>query len=124
MLPIFRAGLGGRLGSGHQWISWIALPDVIRVIEFVLQTKSMSGPVNVVAPNPVTNLKFTRSLGAALRRPTALPVPGFALRLALGEMADATILQSERVVPARLRAAGFEFEYPKLDAALRAILLP
>ena len=122
MLPVFRAGLGGRLGSGRQWISWIALPDVIRVIEFVIQAESMCGAVNVVAPNPVTNLEFTRTLAGALRRPAALPVPGFALRLALGEMAEATILQSERVVPARLTAAGFHFEYPKLDAALRAIL--
>jgi uncharacterized protein (TIGR01777 family) len=119
MLPIFRAGLGGRLGSGRQWISWIALPDVIRVIEFVIGTRNISGPVNVVAPNPVTNLEFTRSLAGSLRRPAALPVPGFALRLAFGEMAEATILQSERVVPARLSAAGFNFEYPKLEAALR-----
>ena len=124
MLPVFRAGLGGRLGRGHQWISWIALPDAIRAIEFLIQTKSMSGPVNVVAPNPVTNLEFTRSLARALRRPAALPVPGFALRLAFGEMAEATILQSERVAPARLSTAGFNFEYPKLDAALRAILPP
>ena len=124
MLPIFRAGLGGRLGSGRQWISWIALPDAIRVIEFALHNRDISGPVNVVAPNPVTNLEFTRSLARALRRPAALPVPGFALRLALGEMADATILQSERVVPARLRAAGFDFAYPRVDAALRAILPP
>jgi uncharacterized protein len=124
MLPIFRAGLGGRLGNGRQWISWIALPDVIRVIEFVLQSRNISGPVNAVAPNPVTNLEFTRSLARALRRPAALPVPAFVLRLALGEMAGATILQSERVVPARLSAAGFDFEYPKLDAALRAILAP
>ena len=124
MLPIFRAALGGRLGSGLQWISWIALPDVIRVIEFVLQSRNISGPVNVVAPNPVTNLEFTRSLARALRRPAVLPVPAFALRLAFGEMAEATILQSERVVPARLSAAGFDFEYPKLNAALRAILAP
>jgi uncharacterized protein (TIGR01777 family) len=124
MLPVFRAGLGGRLGSGRQWISWIALPDVIRVIEFVLQSRNISGPVNVVAPNPVTNLEFTRSLAGALRRPAALPVPAFALRLAFGEMAEATILQSERVVPARLSATGFDFEYPEVDAALRAILPP
>jgi hypothetical protein len=124
MLPVFRAGLGGRLGSGRQWISWIALADAIRQIEFVLRTKSISGPVNVVAPNPVTNLEFTRSLAGALRRPAALPIPAFAVRLALGEMAENTILQSERVVPARLSAAGFEFEYPKLDAALPAILPP
>jgi uncharacterized protein len=124
MLPVFRAGLGGRLGSGRQWISWIALPDATRVIEFVLQTRNISGPVNVVAPNPVTNLKFTRSLAHALHRPAVLPVPASALRLALGEMAEATILQSERVVPGLLNAAGFDFEYPELDGALRAILPP
>jgi uncharacterized protein len=124
MLPAFQAGLGGRLGSGRQWISWIALPDVIRVIEFVLQSRNISGPVNVVAPNPVTNLEFTRSLAGALHRPAALSVPAFALRLAFGEMAEATILQSERVVPARLSATGFDFEYPELDSALRAILPP
>ena len=120
MLPVFRAGLGGRLGSGRQWISWVALPDVIRAIEFALETASLAGPVNVVAPNPVTNLEFTRSLGRALHRPTLLRVPAFALRLAFGEMAEATILASERVLPARLSALGFDFEYPELDAGLRA----
>jgi hypothetical protein len=124
MLPIFRAGLGGRLGSGRQWISWIAMPDVTRMIEFVLATEGIFGPVNVVAPNPVTNLEFTRALARVLRRPSALRVPAFALRLVFGEMADATILQSERVVPARLSAAGFHFEYPELDAALREVLFP
>jgi uncharacterized protein (TIGR01777 family) len=124
MLPVFRLGLGGRLGSGRQWISWIALPDVTRVIEFVLQTRNLTGPVNVVARNPVTNLEFTRSLAGALHRPAVLPVPGFALRLALGEVVDSTILQSERAVPARLNAAGFHFEYPELDGALRALLPP
>jgi hypothetical protein len=124
MLPVFRLGLGGRLGSGRQWTSWIALPDVTRAIEFVLQTKNISGPVNMVAPTPVTNLEFTRSLAGALHRPAVLAVPGFALRLGLGEMVDSTVLQSERVVPARLLAAGFDFEYPVLDGALRAILPP
>ena len=124
MLPLFRAVLGGRLGSGRQWVSWVALPDVIRAIEFALQTASLSGPVNVVAPNPVTNLEFTRALGRALHRPTLLPAPGFALRLAFGEMAQATILASERVLPARLSAAGFHFEYPEIEAALRAVLPP
>jgi uncharacterized protein (TIGR01777 family) len=124
MLPVFRAGLGGRLGSGRQWISWVALADVTRTIEFVLETKGISGPVNVVAPNPVTNLQFTRALARALRRPAALRVPSFALRLALGEMAEATILQSERVIPARLSAAGFHFAYPELGAALREVLFP
>ena len=124
MLPLFRAGLGGRLGSGRQWVSWVALPDVIRAIEFVLQMASLSGPVNVAAPNPATNLEFTRALGRALHRPTLLPAPGFALRLAFGEMAQATILASERVLPARLSAAGFQFEYPEIEAALRAVLPP
>jgi uncharacterized protein (TIGR01777 family) len=122
MLPVFRAGLGGRLGSGRQWISWIALPDVTRAIMFALQTPSLSGPVNVVAPNPVTNLEFTRALGGVLHRPTLVPVPSFALRLAFGEMAEATILESERVMPDRLTAAGFHFEYPDLEAGLRAVL--
>jgi uncharacterized protein len=124
MLPVFRAGLGGRLGSGRQWISWVALADVTRTIEFVLETKGISGPVNVVAPNPVTNLEFTRALARALRRPAALRVPSFVLRLALGEMAEATILQSERVMPARLSAAGFHFAFPELGAALREVLFP
>jgi uncharacterized protein (TIGR01777 family) len=122
MLPIFRAALGGRLGGGCQWISWVALSDVTRVIEFALHTASLSGPVNVVAPNPVTNSEFTRSLARVLHRPALIPVPAFGLRLAFGEMADATILQSERVLPARLDAAGFDFEYPQLETALRAVL--
>ncbi len=122
MLPVFRAGLGGPLGNGRQWISWVALPDVTRAIEFALETPSLAGPVNVVAPNPVTNLEFTRSLGRILHRPTLFPVPAFALRLGFGEMAEATLLQSDRVLPARLSASGFDFEYPELEAGLRAIL--
>jgi uncharacterized protein len=122
MLPVFRAGLGGKLGSGRQWISWVALPDAVRVIEFALQTASLSGPVNLVAPNPVTNLEFTRALGRAVHRPTLLQVPAFALRLGFGEMAKATILESTRVMPACLSASGFKFEYPELAAGLRALL--
>jgi uncharacterized protein len=122
MLPVFRAGLGGKLGSGHQWISWVALPDAVRAIEFALQTASVSRAVNVVAPNPVTNLEFTLALGRALHRPTLLQVPTFALRLAFGEMAEATILESTRVMPACLSAWGFHFEYPELEAGLRALL--
>jgi uncharacterized protein len=124
MLPVFRAGLGGRLGTGRQWISWIVLSDATRAIEFALQTPGLSGPVNLVAPNPVTNLEFTRALGRVLHRPAVLRVPAFALRLAFGEMAPATILESERVLPARLSAAGFHFEYPELEAGLRAVLAP
>jgi uncharacterized protein len=122
MLPVFRAGSGGRLGSGRQWMSWVALSDVARAIEFALETASLAGPVNVVTPNPVTNLEFTRALGRALRRPTLLRVPAFALRVAFGEMADNTILQSERAMPARLSSSGFEFGYPELQAGLRAVL--
>jgi uncharacterized protein len=122
MLPVFCAGLGGKLGSGCQWMSWVALPDAVRAIEFGLQTAGLSGPVNVVAPNPVTNLEFTRALGRALHRPTLLQVPAFALRLAFGEMAEATILASARVVPDRLNSSGFNFEYPELEAGLRAVL--
>lgn len=122
MLPVFRAGLGGRLGSGRQWISWVTLPDAVRAIEFALESPGLAGPVNVVAPNPVTNLEFTRSLGQALHRPTLLRVPAFAVRLAFGEMAEATVLESERVLPARLTASGFGFEYPELDAGLRDLL--
>lgn len=124
MLPVFRAGLGGRLGSGGQWVSWISLPDTVRAIEFAVETTSLSGAVNVVAPNPVTNLEFTRALGHALHRPTLLPAPAFALEWAFGEMAQATLLASQRVLPANLSAAGFQFEYPGIEAALRAVLPP
>jgi uncharacterized protein (TIGR01777 family) len=124
MLPVFRAGLGGKLGSGHQWMSWASLPDVVRAIEFALHTASLSGPVNMVAPKPVTNLEFTRALGHVLGRPTLLQVPSFALRLAFGEMAEAAILAGARVVPACLMTSGFEFEYPELEAGLRALLRP
>jgi hypothetical protein len=122
MLPVFRAGLGGRLGSGRQWISWVALPDVIRAIEFALEAESLAGPVNVVAPNPVSNLEFTRTLGRTLRRPTLLRVPAFALRAAFGQMAEDTVLASERVLPARLSALGFDFGFSELEAGLRAVL--
>ena len=121
MLPLFRLGLGGRLGSGRQWMSWVALADVIRGIEFAFERPQLTGPVNVVAPGPVTNLQFTQSLGRALHRPARLAVPGFALRLAFGEMAEATILESQRVLPARLTGAGFVFQFPELDAALSEI---
>ena len=122
MLPIFRLGLGGRLGSGGQWLSWVALPDVSRAIVFALAAEGLSGPVNVVAPQPVTNAEFTRTLGRVLSRPAVLPAPAMALRVAFGEMADAALLGSERVLPASLQAAGFEFEYPQLEGALRAAL--
>jgi uncharacterized protein len=122
MLPIFRAGLGGRLGSGRQWMSWVTLSDAISAIEYALDTPGLSGPVNVVTPNPVTNAKFTQALGHALHRPTLFRVPAFALRVVFGEMADATILESERVLPACLTEKGFQFAYPDIQAGLQAVL--
>jgi uncharacterized protein (TIGR01777 family) len=122
MLPLFRLGLGGRMGAGRQWVSWVALPDAVRAIEFAIRTETISGPVNITAPEPVTNAEFTRMLAGILRRPALLPVPEFALELAFGEMAEGTVLASQRVAPKRLNEAGFRFEYPKLPAALRAAL--
>jgi uncharacterized protein (TIGR01777 family) len=118
LLP-FRLGLGGKLGGGRQWMSWIALTDVVRVLRFIVDNESIRGPVNVVGPNPVTNAEFTDTLGRVLGRPTVTVVPAFALKLALGQMAEDTALASQRVVPRRLNDAGFQFEFPSLQAALR-----
>lgn len=122
MLPLFRFGLGGRLGSGEQWMSWISLADAVAAILFVLDTPALAGPVNLTAPHPVTNAEFTRALGRAVHRPALLPAPALALRLALGEMAGETILASARVLPARLTAAGFGFTHPTVDEALAAAI--
>ena len=120
MLTPFRLGLGGVIGGGTQWMSWIALADLIDAIQYALAAVSLHGPVNAVAPTPVTNAEFTRTLGSVLGRPTTLlRVPAFAARLALGEMADELLLTSQRVVPARLQASGFTFRYPTLEGALR-----
>ena len=122
MLTPFRLGLGGVIGDGTQWMSWITLDDVIGAIRHALTTDALRGPLNVVAPAPVTNAEFTRTLGRALGRPTLVPLPAFAARLALGEMADELLLASQRAVPARLQASGYRFRYPTLDDALRAVL--
>jgi hypothetical protein len=122
MLPPFRLGLGGRLGSGTQWMSWISIDDVVGAILHVLLTESFSGPVNLVAPEPVRNRDFTAILGQVLSRPTLFAVPAAALRLTLGEMATSTLLASARVLPKRLLAAGYRFEHPDLDTALRHVL--
>ncbi len=119
MLPIFRLGLGGRLGSGAQWMSWVALHDVVRMVLWTITDANARGPYNAVAPNPVRNAQFTKSLGGVLHRPTFFPVPATALRLAFGEMADALLLSSQRALPKRLIAEGFRFEYSELQAALR-----
>ena len=124
MLPVFRLGLGGPLGSGRQWMSWISLPDAVAAMLFALQTPALDGPVNLTAPEPVTNAVFTRALARALHRPAVLPAPAFALRLALGEMADEALLASTRVLPARLASEGFVFRHPVLDRALAVALAP
>lgn len=122
MLTPFKMGAGGRLGPGRQYMSWIALDDVVGIVDHLLEKDSTSGPVNVVAPNPVTNREFTGALGEALSRPTFLPAPAFALRLAFGEMADVALLASQRVEPARLKQSGYAFKYPELKEALRHVL--
>jgi hypothetical protein len=123
MLPLFRIGLGGVIGSGRQYVSWVALDDLPLIILHALQCGDLSGPVNAVAPRPVTNREFTEALGKVLSRPTPLPVPAFALRLAVGgEMADALLLASARVVPRRLEETGYPFRFPELPAALRHLL--
>lgn len=123
MLVPFRFGAGGPLGSGRQWMSWISLPDLVSIFDRAVQDDTLHGAVNAVAPVPVTNAAFSRTLGAALHRPAVFRVPAAALRLLLGaEKADALLLSSTRVMPARLQAAGHPFRHAGLDAALREAL--
>jgi hypothetical protein len=122
MLPPFRAGLGGVIGNGRQYVSWVALDDLVGIVLHALRSGELRGPVNAVAPVPVTNRELTEALGKVLSRPTLLPVPAFALRLAVGEMADALLLASARVVPRRLEETGYRFRFPELPAALRHLL--
>jgi uncharacterized protein (TIGR01777 family) len=120
MLPLFRFGLGGKLGSGKQWWSWITLHDHLRAIEFILENNQISGPVNLTSPNPVTNQEFTSALARALRRPALFPAPAFALKLALGGFST-EILGSKKVLPSALTEAGFNFEFPHIGPALDAL---
>lgn len=123
MLLPFKLGIGGVLGTGSQYMSWIALDDLVDIIMYALADDSLIGPVNAVAPQAVTNRQFTKVLGSVLNRPTILPAPAFVLRLVLGEMAEALLLASTRVEPAVLReAGGFHFSYPDLESALRHVL--
>lgn len=122
LLTPFKLGAGGKLGSGKQWMSWVAIDDAIAAIYKVVGADDMNGAVNIVAPNPVTNAEFTETLGRVLERPTIFSVPAFAARLAFGEMADEALLASQRVAPAQLKQHGFEFQYPQLDAGLRHLL--
>lgn len=122
MLLPYRLGAGGRIGSGQQFTTWIAIDDAIGVVYHALCEESVQGPVNAVAPGPVTNAEFTRTLARVLRRPAFLPVPAFAARLAFGEMADALLLAGARVMPVRLQASGYRFRFPELEGALRHVL--
>lgn len=122
MLTPFRLGLGGRFGTGRQFMSWITIQDAVRVLLRASEDEDLSGPVNAVAPAPVRNIAFTRSLGRVIRRPTLAAVPAAALRLVAGSKADEMILASQRARPARLATAGFEFLHPELETALHSVL--
>ena len=122
MLFPFKMGVGGVIGSGRQYWSWVALDDVVGAIRHAIDTPTLVGPVNAVSPNPVTNREFTKTLGHVLHRPTIIPLPGFAARLVLGQMANDLLLASVRVDPRRLREAEYEFRYPDLETALRHAL--
>jgi len=122
LAPLFKLGLGGRLGDGTQWMSWVSETDAVSVALWALENPNVNGPLNVVAPNPVTNAEFTRELARAVHRSALLPAPAFALRLAFGEMADEALLASTRAVPKRLIQAGFTFAHPTLAEALASAL--
>jgi uncharacterized protein (TIGR01777 family) len=129
MLPklvrLFRFFVGGRLGSGRQWLSWVSIDDEVGAIRFLIERDDLSGPVNATTPGPITNGEFTKALGAALRRPTVVPVPAFGPRLVLGrEMADEMLFVSQRVLPGVLADAGYAFVYPDVAGALRGVLGP
>lgn len=122
MLPLFRWGLGGRLGSGKQWWPWIALADVVGAIDHLLEHPELSGPINLVAPEPATNAQFTQALSKAVGRPAFLPVPAWALKWAVGPMAQALLLASQKVEPAKLLASGYRFQAAQVESAIRQIL--
>jgi hypothetical protein len=122
VLPLFKTGLGGPLGNGHQYMSWVALHDVAQAVLHIIKQEELHGPVNIVAPHPVTNRQFTRALGRVLHRPAFLPVPKFFLSLFLGEMAQELLFASARVYPRKLQASGYTFVMPELESALQSML--
>lgn len=122
MLTPFKMGAGGILGSGKQYMSWIGLDDMVKAIRFIIDTPALEGPVNLVAPAPVTNHEFTKTLGSTLKRPTIAPMPAFAARILFGEMADALLLSGSNVIPEKLQRAGYRFKHEKLTDALQEIL--
>jgi uncharacterized protein (TIGR01777 family) len=122
MITPFSYGLGGTVGGGDQWMSWIALPDLVKLIQFLINNNRMQGPLNAATPNPVRNKEFTSTLGKVLNRPTFIPVPGFGVKLLFGEMGERLLLEGVKVRPARLVEAGFKFDYPDLEAAMKKVL--
>ncbi len=122
MLTPFKLGIGGTIGSGKQYLSWIALDDLIRLIHFALESENLKGAVNAVAPNPVKNEKFTKTLGKVLNRPTIIPIPAFGIKLLFGEKGESLLLEGARVLPQRMENAGFEFRFPDLEDAMKKIL--
>ncbi len=122
MLPPFKLGVGGRLGSGNQWMSWLSRQESVGLIQYALENGPLDGAVNAIAPHPVRNREFTAALANALHRPAIFPAPAWVLRLALGEMADALLLSSQRVLPAKLLSLGYRFQHPQLPPALATIL--
>ena len=117
LLTPFKLGLGGRVGSGRQWWSWVSLDDLVEAYRFAVERDDLSGRFKLTSPNPVTNVQFTKALGKALRRPTVFPLPAVAAKAMFGEMAKELLLAGQRALPARLLDAGFSFRYPELDAA-------
>ncbi|MBT8139671.1 MAG: TIGR01777 family oxidoreductase [Gammaproteobacteria bacterium] len=122
MLLPFRFGLGGKIGNGEQWMPWIHLADLINIIVYCIENKQLKGPVNGTAPNPVKNKEFTKTLGAVLNRPTLLPMPGFIIKLLMGQMGEELLLSGKRVLPEKVVGAGYQFQYKSLDKALLSIL--
>lgn len=122
MLTPFKFGVGGTVGSGDQWMSWIAIDDLVKTIVFAIENENVVGPFNATAPNPAQNEEFTDTLGKVLNRPTILPIPAFGVKLLFGEMGETLLLEGNRVLPKKLEDLGFEFDYPKLEDALRHII--
>ncbi len=122
MLTPFKFGVGGTIGSGEQWMSWIAIDDLVKIIVFAIENESLEGAVNATSPNPVQNEEFTDTLGKVLHRPTILPVPSFGVKLLFGEMGETLLLEGNRVIPKKLEDTGFEFDFPNLEDAFRHVL--
>ncbi|MCF6190247.1 MAG: TIGR01777 family oxidoreductase [Cocleimonas sp.] len=122
MLPPFKFGLGGPMGSGKQWMSWIHMDDLIGIIRYVVKTESVTGAINATAPNPVTNKTFSSTLGQVLKRPAFIPMPAFVMKLMLGEMAEELLLSGQRVVPDKIVKAGYQFQYPELKSAIKNLI--